>query len=140
MRVDANQLNGLTLAYIGDAVYELAVRHHLIQTGQVKPNELHHLAISYVSAKAQASIIHDWLTNKKLSKEEKAVVRRGRNAKSGSTPKNMTIQEYRYATGFESLIGYLYLQQNQERLDELIEQAILYISNEIMLKKKQEGN
>lgn len=102
MDVDAKQLNSLALAYIGDAVYELYVRNYLIQTGQVKPNELHKHAIMYVSASAQADIIHDWLARKQLTKEEEAVVRRGRNAKSGSTPKNMSVQSYRYATAFEA--------------------------------------
>jgi len=131
MRVDAKQLNGLTLAYIGDAVYELAVRDYLIKKGQVKPNELHQQAVTFVSAKAQASIIHNWLINKRLTDEEEAIVRRGRNAKSGSTPKNMTIQDYRYATGFESLIGYLYLHDDKQRLDELLTQAIEHITNEL---------
>ncbi|MEI3607906.1 Mini-ribonuclease 3 [Pseudogracilibacillus sp. SE30717A] len=129
MSVQVKQLNSLALAYVGDAVYELYVRHHLIEAGQVKPNELHKKAITYVAASAQAAIIHHWLDEGKLNEEEAAVVRRGRNAKSGSTPKNMSIQDYRYATAFEALIGYYYLLKNRTRLDELITEAIQYITN-----------
>lgn len=120
-------LNSLALAYIGDAVYELYVRNFLIQTGQVKPNELHNRAIKFVSASAQANIIHHWLQEEKLTEEEEAVVRRGRNAKSGSAPKNMSIQDYRYATAFEALIGYHYLSNNKNRLDTLAAEAIQFI-------------
>src|SRR5690625_7663052 len=104
MGVNVKQLNSLALAYIGDAIYEVHVRHHLIESGQVKPNELHQRAVSFVSATAQAAIIHGWLDRGILSDEEAAVVRRGRNAKSHSTPKNMPIHAYRYATAFEALI------------------------------------
>lgn len=130
MSVDVKQLNSLALAYIGDAVYELSVRNHLIETGEVKPNELHNHAIKFVAASAQAAIIHDWLKNNKLNKEEAAIVRRGRNAKSVSTPKNMSIQDYRYATAFEALIGYHYLLKNKTRLDMLLDEAIHYITHE----------
>lgn len=127
MNIDAKQLNSLALAYIGDAVYELKVRNHLLQTGEVKPNELHREAITFVSAKAQANIIHHWLENDVLTNEEKAVVRRGRNAKSLSIPKNISVQIYRYATAFEALLGYHYLSDNKNRLDELLERAINFI-------------
>jgi len=117
-------LNGLTLAYVGDAVYELYVRNHLIQKGQEDPNELHRLAVSFVSAKAQANIVWHWLENDVLAEEEERIVKRGRNAKSRSTPKNVSVHAYRYSTGFEALIGYHHLLGNEERLNELLSLAI----------------
>ncbi|GAB7387317.1 Mini-ribonuclease 3 [Bacillaceae bacterium] len=118
---DPKQLNALVLAYLGDAVYELHVRYHLLARGEVKPQLLHKGAIDYVSAKAQAAIlkgIYDMLTE-----EEQLVVRRGRNAKSGTVPKNTSLEEYRHSTAFESLIGYLYLTRQKERLAWVIEEA-----------------
>lgn len=127
MNVDAKQLNSLALAYIGDAVFELKVRNYLLHKGEVKPNELHREAITFVAAKAQANIIHHWLEADILTDEEIGVVRRGRNAKSLSIPKNISVQTYRYATAFEALIGFLYLTKNQSRLDELLHKAIQFI-------------
>jgi len=129
MHIDAKQLNGLTLAYIGDAVYELYIRTHLIKHGIVKPDTLHRQAVQYVSATKQATVIHKWLNDGILTKEEEAVVRRGRNAKSISTPKNTPVQSYRYATGLEALFGYHYLQKNKKRLDKLATLAIESIEN-----------
>lgn len=131
MTVDAKQLNSLALAYIGDAVFELSVRDHLLQLGRVRPNQLHQEAVKFVSAKAQAEIIHHWLAEDVLTDEEAAIVRRGRNAKSLSTPKNMSVQSYRYATAFEALIGYHYLSKNEHRLAELLQKAIHFIGKNI---------
>lgn len=122
-KIDEKQLNSLALAYMGDAVYEIYVRRHLLQSGKVRPNQLHKEATGYVSAKAQANVIHAFLDEGRLSEEEEAVVRRGRNAKSGTIPKNTDVQTYRYSTAFESLIGYLYLAGREERLDEIIQAA-----------------
>lgn len=121
------QLKSLALAYIGDAVYELFVREHLIQLGHVKPNQLHQEAIKFVSGKAQATVISHWLATDFLTDEETAVVRRGRNAKGQSVPKNINVQTYRYSTGFEALIGYHYLLKNESRLYELLNQAIKFL-------------
>lgn len=118
------QLNGLALAYVGDAVYELYVREFLMQGGQTDPNQLHKRAITYVSAKAQADVVWYWRKEKLLSEEEERIVKRGRNAKSRSTPKNMSIHAYRYSTGFEALIGYHYLLKNEDRLKELLDSAV----------------
>jgi len=118
------QLNGLALAYIGDAVYELHVREFLMQDGQADPNKLHRQAVTYVSAKAQADVVWYWQENGFLSEEEERILKRGRNAKSRSTPKNMSVHVYRYSTGFEALIGYHYLLKNEERLEELLASAI----------------
>ncbi|SEN75027.1 ribonuclease-3 family protein [Mesobacillus persicus] len=126
-KVDEKQLNSLALAYMGDAVFEKYVRLHLLQSGRVRPNKLHKEATRYVSAKAQANIIHAFIENQLLSEKEIAVVKRGRNAKSGSVPKNTDVQTYRYSTAFEALIGYLFLGGNEKRLDELIEAAFAII-------------
>src|SRR5690625_1273462 len=94
------QLNGLTLAYIGDAVYELHVRNHLIQQGQVQPNILHQAAVKFVSGKAQAAVVYHLLEDNYLTEAERKIVRRGRNAKSASIPKNISGRDYRHSTGF----------------------------------------
>ncbi|CAH0301320.1 Mini-ribonuclease 3 [Peribacillus sp. Bi96] len=129
-KIDAKMLNSLALAYIGDAVYETYIRHHLIQKGAVKPNLLHKKATSFVAAKAQNKVIHFFLESEWLSEEETAVVRRGRNAKSGSVPKNTDVQTYRYSTAFEALMGFLYLSGRIERMEELIKKSIEYIEEE----------
>ncbi|MFD1038194.1 Mini-ribonuclease 3 [Virgibacillus byunsanensis] len=124
---DVKQLKSLALAYMGDAVYDLHVREYLIRKGQVMPNQLHQKAITFVSGKAQAAVILNWLRTEFITKEEQRVVARGRNAKSGSIPKNISVQTYRYSTAFEALIGYHYLSKNQERVAELISEAIAFI-------------
>src|SRR5690625_4800491 len=113
-------LNGLTLAYIGDADYELNIRQHLIKRGIIKPNLLHHEAVKFVSGKAQAEVIHHFLAEDLLSDDEKRIIYRGRNAKSASIPKNIRVQDYRYSTGFEALLGYLYLLDDNSRLLQLL--------------------
>jgi ribonuclease-3 family protein len=125
--IDEKQLNSLALAYMGDAVFETYVRHHLLQTGKVRPNQLHREATNYVSAKAQAMVAHQFIEEAILSEDEIAVLKRGRNAKSGSVPKNTDVQTYRYSTGFEALIGTLYLSKNEARLQELVKKAFLIV-------------
>jgi ribonuclease III family protein len=127
---DFKQLNSLALAYIGDAVYDLYVRHRLLSQGNVKPNQLHRQATKYVSAKAQASVILTLLQQSILTEEEQSVVRRGRNAKSATIPKNTDVQTYRYSTAFETLIGYLFLGDNHERMEELIVYSFNIIENQ----------
>jgi len=124
MELNVGQMKSLSLAYMGDAVYEVFVREHLLRNGEVKPDKLHKLAITFVSGKAQAKVILHWLDGNLLSEEEKRIVARGRNAKSGSVPKNISVQTYRYSTAFEALIGYHYLAKNTERLGELLEKAV----------------
>lgn len=125
--VNPQQLNSLALAYMGDAVFETYVRRHLLQSGRVRPNHLHREGTKYVSAKAQCQILFQILDDALLTEEEKAVVMRGRNAKSATVPKNTDVQTYRYSTAFEALIGYLYLQGEEERMEKLIEQALSYV-------------
>ncbi|MBU9710829.1 Mini-ribonuclease 3 [Evansella tamaricis] len=106
---------------MGDAVLETYVRYRLISKGQVRPNKLHRTATNYVSAKAQANVLQELFQRNWLTEQERSVALRGRNAKSGTIPKNTDHATYRYSTAFESLIGYLYLVENKERLDELME-------------------
>jgi ribonuclease-3 family protein len=125
--VDAKQLNSLALAYMGDAIYETYVRRHLLFSGKVRPNQLHRTGTTYVSAKAQCKILFQMMDHHLLDEEELAVVMRGRNAKSGSVPKNTDVQTYHYSTAFEALMGYLYLTGKIERLEELIQTAFKYV-------------
>lgn len=127
-KLNVKQMKSLNLAYIGDAVYELHVRQFLLESGQVKPNDLHQKAVTYVSGKAQAAIVLNWLDSGYLTKEEIHIVKRGRNAKSGSVPKRLDVQTYRYSTGFEALIGYHYLLKNEQRLRELLQQSIQFVN------------
>ncbi|GAA0323132.1 mini-ribonuclease 3 [Bacillus carboniphilus] len=129
--LDVKQLNSLPLAYMGDAVFEVYVRHHLLYHESVKPHRLHKEATKYVSAKAQASIVHSLLELECLTEEEIAVIKRGRNAKSSTIPKNTDVQTYRYSTGFEALIGYLYLLKRIDRVEELIAKSF-----ELIKKRK----
>jgi len=126
-KVDEKQLNSLALAYLGDAVFEKYVRLHLLQSGKVKVNQLHREATKYVSARAQAKIIHTFIDKQVLSEEETAVLKRGRNAKSGSVPRNTDVQTYRYSTAFEAVLGYLFLSGREKRLEELIEAAFAIV-------------
>lgn len=123
-KLNPNEMNALTLAYIGDAIYELYIRLHVISKGG-KPNTLHKRTIGYVSAKAQANVIH--MLTPSLSELELEIVKRGRNAKSNTVPKNTDMINYRYSTGFEALIGYLYLTNQTDRLEQVINEAIKYI-------------
>jgi ribonuclease-3 family protein len=131
-----SQIGSLALAYMGDAVLEMKVRQHLIASGVEKPNELQKKAISFVSAKAQALIVKSiW---EQLQEEEKRIVKRGRNTRSNTMPKNATVSDYRLSTGFEALLGYLYLADKQERLEEILNQAIRII--EFDQEKRERGN
>lgn len=130
MVVDVKQMNGLALAYVGDAVYELHIRTYLVHSGQVKPKQLHQQAVKFVAGKAQANVIFHWLETHVLTEEEERIVARGRNAKSASIPKHTSVQAYRYSTGFEALIGYHYLLNNEKRLNELLTAAVEFIERD----------
>lgn len=132
---DVKQLNSLALAYMGDAVFEQVVREHLIRSGRVRPNILHKEATNYVSAKAQATIVKEMLDKGFLSEDEQAVLRRGRNAKSGSVPKNTDVITYHHSTAFEAVIGSLYLSGHTERLQEVLHFSIDFIDKQKGAKK-----
>lgn len=120
--VDVRTYSPLTLAYIGDAVYELIIRTIVIGHGNTAPSKLHKKTSSLVQAKAQSKLLE--CISPMLSQEEHDVVRRGRNAKSVTMAKNATMGEYRRATGFEALCGYLYVTDRFERLVELVKRGL----------------
>ena len=115
---DIRSFSPLTLAYIGDAIYEVVIRTIIVEKGNAPVNKLHHKASSLVKATAQQESMEIILPL--LSSEEEAVFKRGRNAKSYTSAKNASIIDYRIATGFEALMGYLYLTGKNERMLELI--------------------
>ncbi len=117
---DYSLLSGLTLAYIGDAIYEVYIRDFLIRSGQTRPNQLHLLATHYVSAKAQHYLIELMIEENFLTEDEEKIYKRGRNAKSHTSAKNTSVFIYRASTGFECLIGYLHLTEQKARLDEVV--------------------
>lgn len=129
--MEVNLLNGLSLAYIGDAVYELMIRNHFLSLGYMKVRELHRKTVFYTSGNAQASAIHYFLAQNVLEDEEIAIFKRGRNSHVHTSRKNINLQEYLDATGFEALIGYLYLKKQTQRLE--------YLVNCILNKEKGES-
>ncbi len=118
--MDLFTINIITLAYLGDAIYEVYVREYLISTGVAMVDELQKEAIKYVSAKSQSRILTNLIDNDYLTEEEKDIVKRGRNYKRNTHPKNTDIITYKLSTGFEALIGYLYLNNQKDRLNELM--------------------
>ena len=119
---DINQLSPLTWAYVGDCVFELYIRTHLVDKTNLKPHKLHIESIKYVKASSQAEMLNNIYEN--LNDDEKDIVRRGRNAENHHLPKHSNVQEYMYSTAFEALIGYLYLCGDIERVKEIIEMSL----------------
>ena len=125
LNIKPELLSPLSLAYIGDAVYELYVRTHIMKDENLPVNKLHKTATMYVKAKAQSDIIHS--IEPMLTQNELAVYKRGRNAHSHTSAKNADIVDYRHATGFEALIGYLYLSKDEQRLDAILSASVKFI-------------
>ena len=117
--MNSNNINSLVLAYIGDSIYELLIRDYFINKGINKVNNLQKIVIKYVSANSQAKFINYFLDNNILNEKEIDIVKRGRNAKVFSHPKNTDILTYKWATALECLFGYLYLNNDYARLREL---------------------
>lgn len=117
---DPLQLPSLTLAYIGDAVFELYIRNLLIKEGHIRVQKLHREAVKRVNAGLQAKLLED--IQSELTETELAIAKRGRNAKSGHVPKSAEVTEYRKSTGLEALVGYLYLKGENSRIEELLSQ------------------
>ena len=115
---DPNGYSPLVLAYLGDAVYELVIRTRVVNRGNTQVNKMHRMTAGLVKAEAQAKMY--MLLEEELTEEEQAVYRRGRNAKSATMAKHATMRDYRMATGFEALMGWLYLNGRLERLTELV--------------------
>ena len=114
------EINVLVLAYMGDTVYENYVRRYLINKGIGNVNDLQTESLKYVSAKSQAKYIQELIDNNMLYENELDIVRRARNYKTTSHPKSCDIITYKYATGLEALIGYLELDNNRERINEIM--------------------
>ena len=119
---DIRTYSPLTLAYIGDAIYELVIRTILVEKGNTQVNKLHKRASRLVKASAQSAMIEK--LKPYLTEEETGVFKRGRNAKAATMAKNATMSDYRRATGFEALMGYLYLTEQWERMLELMKTGI----------------
>ena len=120
-------LNGANLAFIGDAYYELYIREYCLKKGITNQKGLHKECVKYVSAHGHFQIFEKMKENNFLTEEEMAVYKRGRNHNYHSNRKNLILSEYVASSGFESLIGYLYLKDNKERLEEIMQFSIKVI-------------
>lgn len=126
--VNIRSYSPLALAYIGDGIYDLIIRSMIVGRGNTQASQLHRQTSQLVKAHTQSEMIEVLLPE--LTEEEMAVYKRGRNAKSPTMAKNATMADYRRATGFEALMGYLYLENQMERLMELIKTALAGIGKE----------
>lgn len=122
------QVSPLSLAYIGDAVYEVYIRSYIMRSDNMPVAKLHKAATRYVSAKAQAQIVKSIMDD--FTAEELSVYKRGRNAHSYTSAKNADIVDYRMATGLEALLGYLHIKKDNARLEEIITKCIDVINSE----------
>ena len=122
--VDADTYSPLTLAYIGDAIYDIVIRTMVVAKSNMQVNKLHKKSSGLVNAGTQADIIKYLMDNDELTDKELTVYKRGRNAKSFTKAKNATVIDYRMATGFEALMGYLYLKGESGRMLGLIKNAL----------------
>lgn len=120
--VDIRQYSPLTLAFLGDCVFDMIIRTVVIERGNCSPEKLHKKKSRVVKAESQAKMAKALLPV--MTDEEIAVYKRGRNAKSFTTAKNASVKDYRKATGFEALLGYLYLQNREDRILELVKFAL----------------
>ena len=121
-RQDPRAYSPLALAYIGDAVYDLIIRTVVVERANRPANDLHHITVKYVSAGAQSRIVETLMDS--FTEEELSVYRRGRNSKPHTMAKNASAADYLKATGFEAVLGYLYLQDKMDRVLELVEKGI----------------
>ena len=126
--VDVQEYSPLTLAYIGDGIYDLVIRTLVINRGNKQVQKLHQETSALVQASAQSRMMR--VLQEKLTEEEHAFYKRGRNAKSVSPAKNQSVTDYRRATGFEALMGYLYLKKNWKRMLELIRDGLESLEEE----------
>ncbi|MCT4597211.1 MAG: ribonuclease III [Vallitalea sp.] len=120
--VNPRQYSPLVLAYIGDSVFDLIIKSKVVGDGNAPVNKLHRRTSSYVKASAQANTFRK--IQNILTEEEMSIFKRGRNAKSGTVPKNADLIEYKVATGFEALIGFLFLENRFERIIELVVEGV----------------
>jgi len=126
---EARMMAPLVLAYVGDAVFEVFIRNYLINQMTVSVHQYHKRATLYVRAKAQAQIVH--ALESELTEVEWTIVKRGRNQKSASVPKNADLTDYKYATGFEALLGYLFYIGEYDRLSKLMNKSVEIINDKL---------
>lgn len=124
MNMNNKTRNVLTLAYIGDAIYELIIRKYIVEKGTYKVNDLQHMAINYVSAKAQSETLNKLINENILTEEELDIIFRARNNKASRHPKNTDIITYKRATSLEALFGYLFLEKDYDRINILMKYII----------------
>ena len=116
--------NGETLAYVGDAIYELRIREYILSTGYQDVNKLHKYAVKFTSGENQAKIIDYLIKENLITEEEISYFKRGRNSGHSKNRRSISVISYKKATGFEAIIGYLYLENKKERLDEILDIVI----------------
>lgn len=119
-----NMMSPLTWAYVGDSVYELYIRVYLANTTNLNPHRMHVESIKYVKAGSQAKAVKELIEINFLTDDEREIVRRGRNTQNHHLPKNASLEDYSYSTGFEALIGYLFLNKNEKRIKEIIKKVV----------------
>lgn len=120
---EAKQLNPLVLALVGDAVYEVFIRAYLVEKNRdMNAHKIHIKAVEHVKAHAQSEYMKLLIVD--LDEEELSIFKRARNSKSGTTPKNADLNEYKWATGFEALVGFLYLSEKNERLNYIFQKIV----------------
>lgn len=127
--LDVKTLSPLTWAYVGDCVYELYIRTHLVSKTRLKPHKLHIEAIKYVKAQSQAKVLEGIM--EMLTEEEHDIVKRTRNTQNHHLPKNAEPRDYMYATAYEGLIGYLYLTKQEKRLQEILDISLKKLDEHI---------
>ena len=116
--------NGETLAYVGDTIYELRIREYILSTGYQDVNKLHKYAVKFTSGENQAKIIDYLIKENLITEEELSYFKRGRNSGHSKNRRSISVISYKKATGFEAMIGYLYLENKKERLDEILDIVI----------------
>lgn len=121
---EINQMSPITWAYVGDSVYELYIREYLVNITNFNSHKLHILAIRYVKAEYQASILKRLIEDNYLNEAESDIVKRGRNADNHHLPKHATYENYMYSTAFEALLGYLFLCKKSDRVEDIINRSI----------------
>ncbi|MEG0073904.1 MAG: ribonuclease III domain-containing protein [Clostridia bacterium] len=132
--VKPNEISANSLAFLGDSVYSEYIREKLILSSKEQAGKLHRKAIKYVSAKSQAISMHHLIEIDFLSEEEFEAYKRGRNTNCATVPKNVDVLTYKVATGFESLVGYLYCLKRIERLEEIMNESVEAVNKELNIK------
>lgn len=124
---EARMLSPLVYAYVGDALYEIYIRQYIVSKYKVKVNNMHKNSTKFVKASAQAEIVH--ALTEFFTEDEWKIIKKGRNHKTSTVAKNASITDYRYATGYECLLGYLFLTKQHDRVEEIVIESIKVIEN-----------